>query len=32
LTLTRRVIPCVILFLCLQRFYVQGLAAGAVKG
>ncbi|MGP5306298.1 carbohydrate ABC transporter permease [Brachybacterium alimentarium] len=25
-------IPCVILFLCLQRFYVQGLAAGAVKG
>jgi multiple sugar transport system permease protein len=25
-------IPCVILFVALQRFYVAGLAAGAVKG
>ncbi|WP_226832429.1 carbohydrate ABC transporter permease [Brachybacterium sp. FME24] len=25
-------IPCVILYVCLQRFYVQGLASGAVKG
>lgn len=25
-------IPCVILYVSLQRFYVQGLAAGAVKG
>ena len=25
-------IPCVILYVSLQRFYVQGLDAGAVKG
>ncbi len=25
-------IPCVVLYVALQRFYVQGLAAGAVKG
>jgi multiple sugar transport system permease protein len=25
-------IPCVVLYVCLQRFYVRGLAAGAVKG
>lgn len=25
-------IPCVVLYVCLQRFYVQGLAVGAVKG
>jgi multiple sugar transport system permease protein len=25
-------IPCVILFVSLQRFYVAGLSAGAVKG
>ena len=25
-------IPCILLYIALQRFYVQGLAAGAVKG
>lgn len=25
-------VPCIILYVALQRFYVQGLAAGAVKG
>jgi multiple sugar transport system permease protein len=25
-------IPCILLFVSLQRFYVAGLAAGAVKG
>jgi multiple sugar transport system permease protein len=25
-------IPCVVLFLALQRYYVAGLASGAVKG
>jgi ABC-type maltose transport system permease subunit len=25
-------VPCVILFVALQRFYVAGLSAGAVKG
>jgi multiple sugar transport system permease protein len=25
-------IPCVILFVALQRFYVEGMAAGGVKG
>jgi multiple sugar transport system permease protein len=25
-------IPCVVLFLALQRYYVAGMAAGAVKG
>jgi multiple sugar transport system permease protein len=25
-------IPCVILFVALQRYYVAGLSAGAVKG
>ena len=25
-------VPCVILYLALQRYYVQGLISGAVKG
>jgi multiple sugar transport system permease protein len=25
-------VPCVILYVSLQRFYIQGLASGAVKG
>jgi multiple sugar transport system permease protein len=25
-------VPCVILYLALQRYYVQGLMSGAVKG
>ncbi len=25
-------VPCVILYVALQRFYVAGLASGAVKG
>jgi multiple sugar transport system permease protein len=25
-------IPCVVLYIGLQRFYVSGLASGAVKG
>jgi multiple sugar transport system permease protein len=25
-------VPCVILYLTLQRYYVQGLTSGAVKG
>ena len=25
-------VPCILLYIALQRFYVQGLAAGAVKG
>jgi multiple sugar transport system permease protein len=25
-------IPCVVLYVALQRFYVAGLASGAVKG
>jgi multiple sugar transport system permease protein len=25
-------IPCVVLYVGLQRFYVSGLASGAVKG
>jgi multiple sugar transport system permease protein len=28
---TVMMIPCVILFLLLQRYYVRGLTAGAVK-
>ena len=29
---TIAIIPCVVLFLLLQRYYVEGLAGGAVKG
>ena len=25
-------VPCIVLYVALQRFYVQGLASGAVKG
>jgi len=25
-------VPCVVLFVALQRYYVAGLSAGAVKG
>ncbi len=25
-------VPCVVLYLCLQRYYVRGLISGAVKG
>jgi ABC-type maltose transport system permease subunit len=25
-------IPCVVLFLALQRYYVAGLSSGAIKG
>jgi len=25
-------VPCVVLYLALQRYYVQGLTSGAVKG
>ena len=26
------IVPCVVLYLTLQRYYVQGLTSGAVKG
>ena len=29
---TLTIVPCIILFLLLQRYYMQGLTAGAVKG
>jgi len=30
--ITITILPCIILFLLLQRYYMQGLMGGAVKG